>query len=684
VASTRTRVISAIVASATALVGGVVAVSGTAQADQTAPVTTPYVRAYPGTPTGGDPTVTAMAKGPGGRPWFVTADGRAGYVTATGTMQYVSVAPGEELDGLVAASDGSLWTSDAASGTAYRISGSGVVSSFVLGIDPVAVVAKSDGSVWYLDQDSPTVVRVSSSGATTTFADTGTDSSAPTKGGSGPESMVVGADGSVWFAPSDQPVIERVTSSGTTRFALDGVATTLTLGSDGNIWAGLAAGGVDRVTSAGARTVFAPSGTAGAVLSAVTGSDGRTWVAEQLSGGSADVAAISTSGTWTRYWIPGNTTTLPMQLTAASDGSIWFAQYRVSGSGADVASRITTAGNVTTESLTNPVYALAATSAGVWFGDSAGTVTIASMPTVDRISGPSRYDTSVALAQSVYGGTTGGTVYIATGTNYPDALAAGPAAAKRGGPLLLTAPTSLPDVVAQELRALAPSKVYIVGGTSAVSDGVAAEIQNIVGNGAAVWRRAGSDRFDTARILDQDAFSGGVTSAYIATGTNYPDALAAAAAAGAAKVPVVLVNGGAASVDQSTVSFLSSLGVKNVTIVGGTSAVSGGIASGLSRQGFGVTRIAGADRFGTAAQIAASAFPSGSARAYVATGTAFPDALAGSAVAASQNAPLLTTQGSCFSASTLQELAQLGASSVTVIGGTSAVSASTAALQACS
>ena len=92
------------------------------------------------------------------------------------------------------------------------------------------------------------------------------------------------------------------------------------------------------------------------------------------------------------------------------------------------------------------------------------------LPTT-RIAGADRFATAVEIAKAGFP-TTAPVVFLATGLNYPDALAAGPVAAKLGGPLLLTLPDQLPVSVRDELVSLAPATVYLVGGTGAVSTAV--------------------------------------------------------------------------------------------------------------------------------------------------------------------------------------------------------------------
>jgi putative cell wall-binding protein len=63
-------------------------------------------------------------------------------------------------------------------------------------------------------------------------------------------------------------------------------------------------------------------------------------------------------------------------------------------------------------------------------------------------------------------------VYVAVGTNFPDALAGAAAAAATGSPVLLTPTGSLPQAVADEITRLNPTRIYILGGTAVISPAV--------------------------------------------------------------------------------------------------------------------------------------------------------------------------------------------------------------------
>jgi hypothetical protein len=96
---------------------------------------------------------------------------------------------------------------------------------------------------------------------------------------------------------------------------------------------------------------------------------------------------------------------------------------------------------------------------------------------------------------------------------------------------------------------------------------------------------------------------------YVATGENFPDALGAAAAAAVGLGPVLLVQQNA--IPAPTLDELNRLQPPKVVIVGGTAVISNGVQGQLEGLGWGptVTRIAGANRYDTAAALSATTFP---------------------------------------------------------------------------
>ncbi|WP_241977831.1 cell wall-binding repeat-containing protein [Cryobacterium sp. TMS1-13-1] len=298
---------------------------------------------------------------------------------------------------------------------------------------------------------------------------------------------------------------------------------------------------------------------------------------------------------------------------------------------------------------------------------------------VQRISGADRYATAVAVAGQYATGVP--VVYVASGANFPDALSAAPAAAMQGGPLLLTAPTALPGNVAVEIRRLAPALIVVVGGPASITENVYTELSTLA---PSIRRDAGSDRYATSRAVNAAAFGSGATSAFVATGKNFPDALSASAVAGGSTSPVLLVDGAIATADHATLALMASLGIVHITVVGGPAAVSAAIESDFDRV-FGaanVKRLSGADRYLTSSAINRGSFTS-SPVVYLATGTGFADALAGAALAGRDDAALYVIPGNCVPDYVISDLQALGTTRRILLGGVNAQSPAIDAMTPC-
>jgi putative cell wall-binding protein len=284
--------------------------------------------------------------------------------------------------------------------------------------------------------------------------------------------------------------------------------------------------------------------------------------------------------------------------------------------------------------------------------------------TVERISGVDRYGTAAAASQDAYAPGVD-TVYVATGTEFADALTGSALAGHQHAPILLVKPGSVPAVTAAELDRLNPASVVVLGGANSVSETVKTQVGSYAGGN--VERIAGSERYATAAAVAQEFPAG--DRVFVATGRQYADALAASAAAGAQGVPVLLVTQD--SVPQATASALAELDPSFITLLGGTGSVSTGVATELGGYGE-VTRVFGADRYATAAAL--SAQREGALGAVIATGVDFPDALTGAAYAAVANVPVLLVKPSSIPGATRTELDRLAARAVLVFGGTASVS----------
>jgi putative cell wall-binding protein len=289
---------------------------------------------------------------------------------------------------------------------------------------------------------------------------------------------------------------------------------------------------------------------------------------------------------------------------------------------------------------------------------------------IQRIAGSDRYATAAALSRARFPGGAS-TVFVATGASFPDALSGSPAAAHFNGPVLLTAQGSLPAATATELARLRPSKIVVVGGEAAVGVPVVAALYRYA---PAVERWSGSTRFDTAATISRIAFSSGAPVAYVTTGRSFPDALSGGAVAGHAGGPILLVERD--GIPTATASELARLRPGSIVVLGGPSAVSDAVRSALARyaRSGSVTRLAGADRYATSVQISRSAFGNTTGAAFIATGTSFPDGLAGGAVAALVPGPLLLVSPTQLPGTVSAELQRLTPDAVYVLGGSAAVS----------
>jgi putative cell wall-binding protein len=189
-----------------------------------------------------------------------------------------------------------------------------------------------------------------------------------------------------------------------------------------------------------------------------------------------------------------------------------------------------------------------------------------------------------------------------------------------------------------------------------------------------VERQYGSNRYETAAAVSEDVFAAGRPVVYVTSGTAYPDALAAGVAAGFHRGPVILVERDRLPALATT--ELERLNPGRIVIVGGGTVVSSYVASLVNRYqtGGGTTRIAGADRYQTAASLSAVTFAPGVATAYVASGISWPDALAAVPHAARAGGPLLLTRATILPDAVKAELQRLQPGRIIVVGGANVVS----------
>ena len=290
---------------------------------------------------------------------------------------------------------------------------------------------------------------------------------------------------------------------------------------------------------------------------------------------------------------------------------------------------------------------------------------------VERFAGADRYATAALVSRRTF---TPGlpVVYVATGATYPDALTGGAGAARNGAPVLLVSPSGIPTATRAEIQRLAPQRIVVLGGTSAIPASVASQLGSLAPGGAS--RLAGADRYATAAAISRANFAAGVRVAYVATGVDYPDALGAVPAAGIEGGPILLVRPGL--LPPATRTELARLRPQRIVVLGGTAAIGSDIAAQLQAYTPApIQRRSGADRYETAVAVSRASFASAS-RVFIATGANFPDGLAGGPAGAATRGPLLLVRPDALPASVRSELLRLDPSRVTILGGPNAVSES--------
>ncbi|OXS58531.1 hypothetical protein B1B00_14215 [Bacillus sp. DSM 27956] len=279
-------------------------------------------------------------------------------------------------------------------------------------------------------------------------------------------------------------------------------------------------------------------------------------------------------------------------------------------------------------------------------------------PEVARLTGDTRYETAVEISKQ--GWENADTVILARGDSFPDALAGAPLAYKHDAPILLTEQGTLNKAAKAEITRLGAKNVIILGGKGAVSNYVKYQLE---GMGLNVERIGGDDRWETA-VNIAASLGGSPEKAVVANGKNFPDALAIASYAASKGYPILLTDKD--MLPAETTKALK--GIDSTIVVGGEGVVGKKVYDSLPD----ATRYFGLDRYSTAAKIATELNPS--TNVYVATGKNFADALAGSVLAAKENASMLLVQPNDLPTVATDAIQEMKAKHFNVLGGENAVS----------
>ena len=191
-------------------------------------------------------------------------------------------------------------------------------------------------------------------------------------------------------------------------------------------------------------------------------------------------------------------------------------------------------------------------------------------------SGADRFATAAAISAEFYCAQRSGGLHRGR-DRFRRRPGRGPAAALNDSPLLLVRTDAVTDATSAELTRLQPQRIYILGGPAVVSDAVAAQLDAFTAG--PVDRLWGQDRYATAAAIARSFWSR--HPAFVATGQNFPDALAGGAVAGRDGVPVLLVK--ASPFPLTTGQEILRLGSPRLIMLGGPSAVSTGIETVLKK-----------------------------------------------------------------------------------------------------
>jgi FtsP/CotA-like multicopper oxidase with cupredoxin domain/putative cell wall-binding protein len=235
---------------------------------------------------------------------------------------------------------------------------------------------------------------------------------------------------------------------------------------------------------------------------------------------------------------------------------------------------------------------------------------------VTRIAGATRYATAALVAtriQTLHA--LDGTVFVATGLDYPDAHSASADAWRMVRPILLVKGKTAPPETLSALASLSATRAVILGGTGVVPATVAVTIKAALTGPRTIVRLAGADRYDTSsEVASWSAGGEGLDwkMVGVASGQTFPDALSGGPAMG--RWGGVLLLTAPSFVPAATTDALTSnrAAIQEVRFYGGTGAISEPVRTEILGEVHASTKsFAGGDRYGTAVAASEGSFKVG-------------------------------------------------------------------------
>jgi len=195
---------------------------------------------------------------------------------------------------------------------------------------------------------------------------------------------------------------------------------------------------------------------------------------------------------------------------------------------------------------------------------------------VRRVGGTDRFDTATKIAEELAARQTwDGTVIVASGSGFADALAAAPVAVRFDTPLVLAGPKGLSASAETLLRRPGVKEVVVVGGGASVSDATYARIRKLAPT-AKLGRRSGANRYATASSVASWAVASRGMSwnkLGLASGTTFPDALVGGVAKGRSGSVLLLTDGTRLSAATRTTLVDHGSSIRAASYIGGAGTV---------------------------------------------------------------------------------------------------------------
>lgn len=191
-----------------------------------------------------------------------------------------------------------------------------------------------------------------------------------------------------------------------------------------------------------------------------------------------------------------------------------------------------------------------------------------------RLGGIDRYETN-RLINKQLGVAKGTPVIIAYGYEFADALSISNISGIKNMPIYLAKNDSIDSKVLSDIKNIAPSQIYIVGGNGVVTDKVANTLKGITPN---ITRLGGLNRYETSLAIAKH-FNLNTKNAVITLGTDFPDALSGSALAIKNNAPIILINNDIAKQK----AYIDNTNIEKLYILGSNGVISDSLVDRLKK-----------------------------------------------------------------------------------------------------